>query len=115
MDDCILGGVSIANAGRQFNFAVGLTPKNECGILQIHGMPSHGVEIIDGIPVHLKDGSMFAFQHGSSLNSDAATVAAPIKLGTYDATAKKATWSPSDAMTQWLTAFRATMTGRSRK
>uniref|UniRef100_A0A6C0ANC0 Uncharacterized protein n=1 Tax=viral metagenome TaxID=1070528 RepID=A0A6C0ANC0_9ZZZZ len=74
-------------------------------------MPSHGVEIIDGIPVHLKDGNMLAFQHGSSLNSEIQ----PIKLGTYDSTTKKATWSPSDAMTQWLENFRATMTGRSRK
>lgn len=72
-------------------------------------MPSHGVEIIDGIPVHLKDGSMLAFQHGS-INQGA-----PIKLGTYDAEAKRATWSASDAMAQWLDTFRATMTGRSRK
>jgi len=78
-------------------------------------MPSHGVEIIDGIPVHLKDGNMLAFQHGSSLNSDAAAVVAPIKLGTYDATTKKATWSPSDQMIAWLENFRTTMTGRSRK
>lgn len=80
-------------------------------------MPSHGVEIIDGIPVHLKDGNMLAFQHGSSLNSDAAaaSVATPIKLGTYDAATKKASWSPSDQMTAWLENFRATMTGRSRK
>ena len=77
-------------------------------------MPSHGIEIIDGIPVHLKDGNMLAFQHGSSLNSDAAATV-PIKLGTYDATAKKATWAPSDAMGQWLDSFRATLAGRSRK
>jgi hypothetical protein len=77
-------------------------------------MPSHGVEIIDGIPVHLKDGNMFAFQHGSSLNSDTATPT-PIKLGTYNSTTKTATWSASDIMMQWLDNFRATMTGRSRK
>jgi len=77
-------------------------------------MPSHGVEIIDGIPVHLKDGNMLAFQHGSSLNSDSVT-SAPIKLGTYDAATKKATWSSSDQITAWLDNFRATMTGRSRK
>jgi uncharacterized surface anchored protein len=78
-------------------------------------MPSHGVEIIDGIPVYLKDGNMFAFQHASSLNSDAAPAAAPIKLGTYNATEKKATWLVSDQMAQWLENFRATMTGRLRK
>lgn len=77
-------------------------------------MPSHGVEIIDGIPVYLKDGNMLAFQHGSSLNSDFASNA-PIKLGTYDATEKRATWFASDAMVQWLDTFRATMTGRLRK
>ena len=80
-------------------------------------MPNHGVEIIDGIPVYLKDGNMLAFQHGSSLNSDggATSVAAPIKLGTYDATTKKATWSAPHAMAEWLENFRATMAGRSRK
>ena len=89
--------------------------KNECGLTADISMPSHGVEIIDGIPVHLKDGNMLAFQHGSSLNSDAAAVATPIKLGTYDAGTKKALWSTSDQMTAWLENFRATMTGRSRK
>jgi hypothetical protein len=86
--------------------------KNECGLTADISMPSHGVEIIDGIPVHLKDGNMLAFQHGSSLNSDQLT---PIKLGTYDAATKKASWSTSDQMTAWLENFRATMTGRSRK
>ena len=75
-------------------------------------MPNHGVEIIDGIPVYLKDGNMFAFQHASSLNSDQT---APIKLGTYNATEKKATWLVSDQMAQWLENFRTTMTGRLRK
>ena len=89
-----------------------LGSKNERGLAAEIGMPSHGVEIIDGIPVHLKDGNMLAFQHGSSLNSDQP---AAIKLGTYDATTKKATWSPSDQMAQWLENFRATMTGRLRK
>jgi hypothetical protein len=72
-------------------------------------MPSHGVEIIDGIPVHLKDGNMLAFQHGS-INQ-----VPPIKLGTYDSATKRATWAVSDQMTQWLESFRETMTGRSRK
>jgi len=72
-------------------------------------MPSHGVEIIDGIPVHLKDGFMLAFQHGS-INQ-----LAPIKLGTYDSTTKRATWSVTEAMTEWLETFRSTMVGRSRK
>lgn len=100
-------------AEHAFNFAL----KNERRPFQIICMPSYGVEIIDGIPVYLKDGNILAFQHGSSLNSDAAgaSVAAPIKLGTYDSTTKKATWYASDVMTEWLENFRATMTGRSRK
>jgi hypothetical protein len=93
---------------------IGVALKNECIHFKISSMPSHGVEIIDGIPVHLKDGNMLAFQHGSSLNADFASNA-PIKLGTYDSTTKRATWSTSDAITQWLDTFRATMTGRSRK
>ena len=46
-------------------------------------MPSHGVDIIDGIPVLLKDGLMYAFQPGQTLN---------VKLGSYSATTKKAVW-----------------------
>ena len=72
-------------------------------------MPSHGVDIIDGVPVHLKDGTMFAFQHGS-INQ-----LPPIKLGTYDSMTKRAIWSVTGAMTEWLETFRSTMTGRSRK
>lgn len=94
---------------------IGVGSKNECGDLQIISMPTYGVDIIDGIPVYLKDGNMLAFQHGSSLNADSASVVAPIKLGTYDSTTKRATWSASDGMAQWLDTFRATMTGRSRK
>ena len=50
-------------------------------------MPSHGAEIIEGVPVLLKDGVMYAFQYG--------LVNPPtIKLGTYVVTTKKATWDP---------------------
>jgi hypothetical protein len=104
--------VNTRGAGSILQALQGQGSKNEHESLQILGMPSHGVEIIDGIPVHLKDGNMFAFQHGGSLNSDQAT---SIKLGTYDTATKKATWLPSDAMGQWLENFRTTITGRSRK
>ena len=70
-------------------------------------MPSHGVDIIDGIPVILKDGNMYAFQPG---------VTAPqIKLGTYIAATKKATWETSEAIASWLTSYRDSLMARSRK
>lgn len=77
----------------------------------ILSMPNHGVEIIDGIPVHLKDGNMFAFQHGLPADKQLGS----INLGTYDSTTKKATWNPSDTMKQWLDVFQANLVGRSRK
>ena len=74
-------------------------------------MPNHGVDIIDGIPVHLKDGKMFAFQHGLPADKQLGS----INLGSYDAATKTATWSVSESMNEWLATFRASLTGRSRK
>jgi hypothetical protein len=72
-------------------------------------MPSHGVEIIDGIPVYLKGANMFAFRPEQA----ATATMADLKLGTYDAATKKATWTqPPDT---WLNAFRETLAPRSRK
>lgn len=73
-------------------------------------MPSHGVEIIDGIPVYLKGANMFAFRPEQPTTSGASQ---DLKLGTYDAATKKATWTqPPDT---WLNAFRESLTPRSRK
>lgn len=73
-------------------------------------MPSKA-DIIDGIPVTLKEGIMYSF-HGTgsygSLNKET-----PIKLGTY--ADKKATWIKSDAQDTWLNSFRDTLVPRSRK
>lgn len=76
---------------------------NAQGILY-YSMPSHGADIIDGIPVVLKDTIMYAFQ-----------VTPPIRLGTYNAGTKVATWESSDAITNWLALFRQSLTSRSRK
>jgi hypothetical protein len=65
-------------------------------------MPSHGVELIDGIPVILKEGQMYAFQ-----------TQPPIKLGTY--IDKKVTWIPTEGMSAWLSSYQASMVSRSRK
>lgn len=72
-------------------------------------MPSHGVDIIDGIPVYLKGAILYAFQHGTTL------INSPIKLGTYDSDKKLATWENSDTNTTWLDAYRAQLAPRSRK
>jgi hypothetical protein len=72
-------------------------------------MPSHGVEIIDGIPVYLKGANMFAFRPEQAT----AVASQDLKLGTYDAATKKATWlQPPDT---WLTTFRESLASRSRK
>lgn len=70
-------------------------------------MPSHGVDIIDGIPVILKGNLMYAFQPG-------VLTATPV-LGAYDAATKKATWSQTDATEAWLTSYKENLTARSRK
>jgi hypothetical protein len=68
-------------------------------------MPSKA-DIIDGIPVSLKDGIIYSFsQAGSGIP--------PIKLGTYKD--KVATWIKSEAQDSWLTSFRESLTSRSRK
>jgi len=68
-------------------------------------MPSKA-DIIDGIPVTLKDGIIYSFsQAGSGIPQ--------IKLGTYKD--KVATWIKSEAQSTWLTNFRESLAPRSRK
>jgi hypothetical protein len=86
-------------------------------------MPSHGVEIIDGIPVYIKSGIMYAFRPENPVVPGGATSQQELKLGTYDAATKKATWtystSTGDASVgntnSWLSRFRDTLVPRSRK
>jgi hypothetical protein len=73
-------------------------------------MPNHGVEIIDGIPVHVKDGQLLAFQPSTS-----AFLTKRIKLGQYDAATKKAIWQETEEMKAWLTDYQANLVARSRK
>lgn len=72
-------------------------------------MPSHGVEIIDGIPVYLKTNVMYAFQHGMTPSVSS------IRLGTYDSDTKSAKWEISDSMTSWLSSYQTQLLPRSRK
>lgn len=68
-------------------------------------MPSKA-DIIDGIPVSLKDGNIYSFsQVGSGIPQ--------IKLGTYKD--KVATWIKSEAQDTWLSSFRDSLIPRSRK
>ena len=69
-------------------------------------MPAHGVDIIDGIPVLLKGGVMYAFQPSIQTQE--------IRLGTYDNETKKAIWEPTLLQTTWLETFRTGMAPRSR-
>lgn len=74
-------------------------------------MPNHGIELIDGIPVTLKGSEMLAFQPGHPQ----APPAKRIKIGTYDATTKKATWDNTEEMKKWVEEFQAGLIPRSRK
>jgi hypothetical protein len=70
-------------------------------------MPSHGVEIIDGIPVILRNSVMYSFHPN---NPSVQTV-----LGEYDTATKTAKWVSSDKLSDWLTSFRESLAARSRK
>jgi hypothetical protein len=72
-------------------------------------MPVRGVDIIDGIPVSLKDGILYAFQNTSITPSER------IQLGTYDTVTKVATWKHTDTMGKWLEEYQTSMAPRSRK
>ena len=72
-------------------------------------MPNHGIELIDGIPVTLRGSEMFAFQPGTPLSNKR------IKLGNYDAIAKKATWDNTEETKKWIEEFQAGLVPRSRK
>jgi|AACY02.7.fsa_nt_gi hypothetical protein len=72
-------------------------------------MPSRGVDIVEGIPVYLKEGVMYTFQ------SCVADGPGP-RLGTYDATTKKAAWDYDAAnVASWLQTYRENLVPRSRK
>jgi len=72
-----------------------------------YAMPSHGVEIIEGIPVTLKDGVMFAFKIETPTST-------PLVLGTCSPT-KRVIWEHRDSEATWLSTFRATLVAKSRK
>jgi len=75
------------------------------GCYFIFSMPNKA-DIIDGIPVSLKDGIIYSFsQSGSGIPQ--------IKLGTYKD--KVATWINSEEQDKWLTSFRQSLTSKSRK
>jgi hypothetical protein len=67
-------------------------------------MPARGVDLIDGIPVILKGGSILAFKPEGGVE---------LRLGTYDVN-KKGTWSRAEIDT-WLQTYRQTLAMRSRK
>ena len=82
--------------------------------LTLHPMPSHGVDIIDGIPVYLKGSTMYAFRPETGSTSSLAD----LPLGTYNADTKKATWlsvAEQPLMASWMQTFRESMAPRSRK
>jgi hypothetical protein len=72
-------------------------------------MPSRGVDIVEGIPVYLKEGVMYRFQSGTADGPGP-------RIGTYDATTKKATWDHDTAnAASFLQTYRENLVPRSRK
>lgn len=81
-------------------------------------MPSYDIEIIDGIPVVLRDGVMFAFipPTGPPSATGAPTVpSSPVRLGTYDTKTKKATWEITPQALAWKNAYAAALAPRARQ
>lgn len=81
-------------------------------------MPSYDIEMIDGIPVVLRDGVMFAFVPPTGPPSTGGAPNAPqtpIRLGTYDVKAKKATWEITPQVLAWKNAFAAAIASRARQ
>ena len=81
-------------------------------------MPSYDIETIDGIPVVLRDGAMFAFIPPTGAPSASGAPNAPqtpIRLGTYDAKAKKATWEMTPQVLAWKNAFASAIASRARQ
>ena len=71
-------------------------------------MPNHGVEIVQGIPVQIRDGVLYAYQPGQ-------TTAIPIRVGTYDAKTQLPTWESGDFLVKWREEYAASLTPRARK
>ena len=81
-------------------------------------MPSYDIEMIDGIPVVLRDGVMFAFIPPTAPPSATGAPNAPqspVRLGTYDSKNKKATWEITPQVLAWKNAFAAAMAPRARQ
>ncbi len=76
-------------------------------------MPSYDIEEIDGIPVTLRDGVMFAFL--PPISSTSTSTQTPVRLGTYDEKQKKATWEMTPELEAWKTAYRAALAPRARQ
>ena len=73
--------------------------------MALDSMPARGVDLIDGIPVILKGGSILAFKPEGGPE---------MKLGSYDAATKKGTWSTGE-LDKWLQTYRESLAMRSRK
>jgi len=72
-------------------------------------MPSRGVDIVEGIPVYLKEGIIYRFQSGIADGPGP-------RIGTYDATTQKATWDHDTANAHsFLQTYRENLVPRSRK
>ena len=81
-------------------------------------MPSYDIETIDGIPVVVRDGVMYAFIPPSappSSNGTANVPQSPVRLGTYDAKAKKANWEITPQVLAWKNAYAAALAPRARQ
>jgi hypothetical protein len=71
-------------------------------------MPNYGIEIVEGIPVFLKDGLLHAFQIENLAYKSA------LKLGSVNAN-NKIDWSSKEELESWLQTYRQSLTSKMRK
>ena len=79
-------------------------------------MPSYDIETIDGIPVVLRDGVMFAFMPPApGTDATKQTPQTPVRLGTFDMKTKIATWEMTPQVEAWKTNYATNMAPRGRQ
>lgn len=71
-------------------------------------MPNYGIDIVEGIPVYMKDGLLHAFQIENLAYKSA------LKLGSMNAN-NKIDWSSKEELESWLQSYRQSLRPKMRK
>ena len=74
----------------------------------LYTMPNYGIEIVEGIPVYMKDGILYAFQIENLVYKSS------LKLGSVN-TKNKIDWCSKEDLAPWLETYRQSLTSKTRK